>query len=250
MCLGYNFSYVLSVWQIWCHTHYLNRFHVCRREELYSDADKFRPERFIDAESDDRGSNSLSYRFVPFIYGPRQCLGHRMAIVEMRAVLATLLRRFQFDLDPAGPAFYRRLLRFTMRIAPPLKLRVSLVGAKWRLYFRPVYLTISHKLCIMSLCVELTALISKQIAAGGRRVTCRSSRCTTYPFTDMGVAQNPHSLYYLNRFHVCRREELYSDADKFCLYRVRRLPAAVHKCCQLLHIAWLGPEELCSRARQ
>jgi len=53
-----------------------------------------------------------------------------MAIVEMRAVLATLLRRFQFDLDPAGPAFYRRLLRFTMRIDPPLKLRVSLVGAQ------------------------------------------------------------------------------------------------------------------------
>jgi len=100
-------------------------FYVCRREELYADADKFKPERFFHSESDN------SYRFVPFLYGPRQCLGYRFAIAEMRALLATLLRQFQFDLDPSGPAAYKRHLGVTMRPDPPLTLKVSLVSPHW-----------------------------------------------------------------------------------------------------------------------
>ena len=95
---------------------------ACRREELYSDADKFKPERFLDAESEN------TYRFVPFLYGPRQCLGHRFAVAEMRNFLALLLRQFQFDVDPTGPAVYKRRLGVTMQPDPPLKLKVSLLS--------------------------------------------------------------------------------------------------------------------------
>ena len=105
---------------------------MCRREELYADADKFSPERFLHAaESSAAAADQTSRSYVPFLYGPRQCLGHRFAVAEMRAVLAVLLRRFQFDVDPAAhgaPPAYRRRLGVTMRPDPPLTLRVSLVA--------------------------------------------------------------------------------------------------------------------------
>jgi len=100
---------------------------VCRRDEVYSEADSFNPERFLLREDADDRQESSVYNFVPFLYGPRQCLGHRFALVEMRALLAVLLRQFQFSVDPAGPAEYRRRLTLTMRPDPPLQLRVSLV---------------------------------------------------------------------------------------------------------------------------
>ena len=108
-------------------THWL---HWCRREELYSDADSFKPERFLHPEMDTKDSDI--YHFVPFLYGPRQCLGYRFAPVEMRAVLALLLREFQFDIDANGPAVYKRRLALTMRPDPPLQLRVSLVNPHWQ----------------------------------------------------------------------------------------------------------------------
>ena len=98
----------------------------CRREELYSDADSFKPERFLHPDNDSKDADI--YHFVPFLYGPRQCLGYRFAGVEMRALLAVLLREFHFDVDPDGPAVYKRCLRLTMKPDPPLQLKVSLVN--------------------------------------------------------------------------------------------------------------------------
>jgi len=97
-----------------------------RREELYSDADSFKPERFLHRDTDSKDADV--YHFVPFLYGPRQCLGYRFAGVEMHAVLAVLLRQFHFDVDPDGPAVYKQRLYLTMRPDPPLQLKVSLVN--------------------------------------------------------------------------------------------------------------------------
>jgi len=46
----------------------------------------------------------------------------------MRNFLALLLRQFQFDVDPTGPAVYKRRLGVTMQPDPPLKLKVSLLS--------------------------------------------------------------------------------------------------------------------------
>ena len=95
---------------------------------LFHDADSFKPERFLHPETD--GKDSDVYHFIPFLCGPRQCLGYRFADVEMRALLAVLLRNFQFDLDPNGPAVYKRRLALTMRPEPALQLKVSLVNVQ------------------------------------------------------------------------------------------------------------------------
>ena len=98
----------------------------CRREELFTDADSFKPERFLHPDTDSKDADV--YNFVPFIYGPHKCLGYRLADVEMRALLAVLLREFRFDVDPDGPAAYKRIVRLTMKPDPPLQLKVSLVN--------------------------------------------------------------------------------------------------------------------------
>ncbi|KAJ8732305.1 hypothetical protein PYW08_015035 [Mythimna loreyi] len=53
------------------------------------DAELFRPERFIDTTLKHPAA------FLSFSYGPRNCLGYRYAMMSMKTVLATLLRRFK-----------------------------------------------------------------------------------------------------------------------------------------------------------
>ena len=88
--------------------------------DYYDDPLTFKPERF----ATDEGKNL--YTFLPFLIGNRMCLGYKFALVEMKAVLATLLRKFQFDVIP-NMTFKRKQL-ITMRPEPILKLRVSLIN--------------------------------------------------------------------------------------------------------------------------
>ena len=88
---------------------------------MYDDPESFIPDRFM--KKDPEGS---IYKFAPFIFGSHQCLGYRFALVEMRTILAVLLPRFRFSLDPAGPV-YKRAMTITMRPKPSLKLFVSRV---------------------------------------------------------------------------------------------------------------------------
>lgn len=69
------------------------------REELYADADAFRPERFLGDDPPD------TYTWIPFGGGPRRCLGASFALMEMRIVLGRVLQRTA--LRPADPALDR-----------------------------------------------------------------------------------------------------------------------------------------------
>ena len=64
------------------------------RAESYPDPFAFRPERFVDG-------GSPGYAWVPFGGGVRRCLGAAFAEMEMRVVLAAVVRRM--DLAPASP---------------------------------------------------------------------------------------------------------------------------------------------------
>lgn len=58
---------------------------VHRRADLYPKPDQFLPERFLDQPPE-------SYSWVPFGGGMRRCLGASFALLEMKIVLATILR--------------------------------------------------------------------------------------------------------------------------------------------------------------
>lgn len=63
---------------------------IHRKEEYFPEPDKFDPDRHLIEEVAKRPS----YSFLPFSGGPRNCLGLKFAMVEMKVMVAYLLRNF------------------------------------------------------------------------------------------------------------------------------------------------------------
>lgn len=61
------------------------------------DAGQFRPDRF--AEGALKAANGEA-AFMPFVWGPRVCIGMNFAQLETKTFLAMLLREFSFELSP------------------------------------------------------------------------------------------------------------------------------------------------------
>jgi cytochrome P450 len=68
----------------------------------------FRPARFLPGgEYEAFDEATRAYMFLPFIQGPRNCLGQHLALLEARVVLALLTKRFNF-VPVAGEASGKR----------------------------------------------------------------------------------------------------------------------------------------------
>lgn len=65
-----------------------------RHKKLWSDPDRFDPDRFAAGHQTDR------FAFLPFGDGPRICIGANFALQEAVIILATLLARFRFRAIP------------------------------------------------------------------------------------------------------------------------------------------------------
>jgi cytochrome P450 len=89
------------------------------REDIYPDADAFRPERFL-------GQAPGTYEWIPFGGGVRRCLGAAFAQEEMRIVLREIATRA--DLRPAIDGDERPRMR-NVTIAPQRGARVVLEAA-------------------------------------------------------------------------------------------------------------------------
>ncbi|ATQ69311.1 cytochrome P450 [Methylosinus trichosporium] len=95
-----------------------------RNETLWDEPLGFDPDRF----APDKVKARPRYAFLPFGAGPRICVGMGFAMLEMTAILATLVRAFRFETAPG----HRLELApsFTTRPKGALPLRVTRLDAK------------------------------------------------------------------------------------------------------------------------
>ncbi|MCW5250438.1 cytochrome P450 [Streptomyces sp. SHP 1-2] len=82
-------------------------FLLNRDPDLYEDPDAFRPERFI-------GVKPGTYSWIPFGGGRIRCLGDRIALLEMKAVISEVLR--QCDLHVSDPEPERARSRIVVNV--------------------------------------------------------------------------------------------------------------------------------------
>ena len=73
-----------------------NQYVLHHFEQYWSDPEKFEPERFLT-------TSPKPYTYVPFLLGPRQCIGKNFAILELKCILCELLSRFEVEKDPRTP---------------------------------------------------------------------------------------------------------------------------------------------------
>lgn len=66
----------------------------------FPDPWSFRPERWLESESDPESIARAKKAFVPFQMGTRQCSGRAIAYLEMRLTLAHVLFRYDIRLSP------------------------------------------------------------------------------------------------------------------------------------------------------
>uniref|UniRef100_A0A0N4Z6Q8 Cytochrome P450 4c3 n=1 Tax=Parastrongyloides trichosuri TaxID=131310 RepID=A0A0N4Z6Q8_PARTI len=70
----------------------INSYMTHRDPKYWPEPEKFRPERFMPPES----NNRHPYAYIPFSIGNRNCIGQRFALLEEKTVLVYLLSNFKF----------------------------------------------------------------------------------------------------------------------------------------------------------
>jgi cytochrome P450 family 6 len=64
-------------------------------EEYYPDPEKFDPERFTEENKNLRHH----YSHIPFVEGPRLCIGMRFGLMQTKVGLTSLLKKYKFTVN-------------------------------------------------------------------------------------------------------------------------------------------------------
>ncbi|WP_138475294.1 cytochrome P450 [Dyadobacter bucti] len=76
---------------------FLSVFELHRNPNIWENPLAFDPDNF----SPEKAKTRTKFGYLPFGAGPRVCIGQQFAMMEMQLILAALLKRFTFEVDPA-----------------------------------------------------------------------------------------------------------------------------------------------------
>lgn len=91
-----------------------------QREDIYTDAKAFKPERFLNQKFS-------PYEFIPFGNGARRCVGSALAQYELKLVVATLMRHYTFELASTQP---EKAARRGVTLAPARGVEMKFKGKR------------------------------------------------------------------------------------------------------------------------
>ncbi|KAH0815497.1 hypothetical protein GEV33_007292 [Tenebrio molitor] len=92
-------------------------FGIHREEKYFEDPEKFYPERF------ERRDGKLPYGYIPFSAGPRNCIGQKFAMLELKSVVSKIVRNF--ELQPTFPVHELQLVaESTLKSANGVKVKM------------------------------------------------------------------------------------------------------------------------------
>ncbi|KAA8517897.1 hypothetical protein F0562_015371 [Nyssa sinensis] len=110
-------TFVGKGWSVTYHSYAMGRM-----ESVWGkDCCKFRPERWLENGACRQES---PYRFPVFHAGPRMCLGKDMAYIQMKSIVASVIERFEIDLENKDKC-PEHLLSLTLRMKGGLPMKVK-----------------------------------------------------------------------------------------------------------------------------
>ena len=96
---------------------------IHRDKKVYLDPHKFDPDRFCPAKD---GARQHPFSFIPFSAGPRNCIGQKYAMMEMKTLLSSMLRKFQLTTDVPRKEFDAALLHeIVLRPGDGVKVKIT-----------------------------------------------------------------------------------------------------------------------------
>lgn len=97
----------------------LNIFHLQRNPAVFEDPLLFNPERFFET-----AKPGNAYNWIPFSAGPRNCIGQKFAMMEMKVTLAAIVRQFRLAPGPDPDLCGALILKATQGVSIRMKPRV------------------------------------------------------------------------------------------------------------------------------
>ncbi|XP_046737923.1 uncharacterized protein LOC124406532 [Diprion similis] len=100
----------------------LNILETHRSEENWLDPLKFDPDRFLP----ENFAKQHPYSFIPFSGGSRNCIGHKYAMLLMKTLTATILRRYVLTKDNVEPIVNIRIkMEFELQPVVPITVGIK-----------------------------------------------------------------------------------------------------------------------------